>query len=230
MGRSRRGIVWEFGMDTYTLLYLKWITNKDLLYSTRNSVQCCVAAWTEVGSLGENGYMYMCGWIPSLFTWSYHSIVNHLYPNTKRFIYLFIFFKSNVMGNQMPGFQKVLVNWSLMISALWGSGKAEIEVEGRAVSQSDWSLIPLWRGIKREKELRIKHQVAQREVRPGFSGQEEPTLRWASEWSLAGEKDVHVACWSERVRASHGVLCNFLISCLLILSSSWHISFALSWF
>ena len=25
------GIVREFGMDMYTLLYLKWITNKDLL-------------------------------------------------------------------------------------------------------------------------------------------------------------------------------------------------------
>ena len=32
-------------MDIYPLLYLKWITNKDLLYSTGNSVQCCVAAW-----------------------------------------------------------------------------------------------------------------------------------------------------------------------------------------
>ena len=39
------GIVREFGMDTYTLLYLKWITNKKLLYSTQNSVQCCVATW-----------------------------------------------------------------------------------------------------------------------------------------------------------------------------------------
>ena len=28
----REGTVGEFGMDTYTLLYLKWITNKDLLY------------------------------------------------------------------------------------------------------------------------------------------------------------------------------------------------------
>ena len=27
------GIVREFGMDMYTPLYLKWITNKDLLYS-----------------------------------------------------------------------------------------------------------------------------------------------------------------------------------------------------
>ena len=39
------GIVREFGMDMYTLLYLKWITNKDLLYSTGNSAQCYVAAW-----------------------------------------------------------------------------------------------------------------------------------------------------------------------------------------
>ena len=34
-------------MDTYTLLHLKWITNKDLLYSTGNSAQCYVAAWME---------------------------------------------------------------------------------------------------------------------------------------------------------------------------------------
>ena len=33
------GIVREFGMDMYTLMYLKWITNKDLLYSTENSAQ-----------------------------------------------------------------------------------------------------------------------------------------------------------------------------------------------
>ena len=32
----RGGVVKEFGTDTYTLLYLKWIFNKDLLYSTRN--------------------------------------------------------------------------------------------------------------------------------------------------------------------------------------------------
>ena len=37
------GIIREFGMDVYTLLYLKWITNKDLLYSTWNSTQCTVA-------------------------------------------------------------------------------------------------------------------------------------------------------------------------------------------
>ena len=31
-------------MDMYTLLYLKWITNKDLLYSTGNSAQYSVTA------------------------------------------------------------------------------------------------------------------------------------------------------------------------------------------
>ena len=41
MGRRVR----EFGMDMYTLLYLKQIMNKDLLYSIGNSAQCYVAAW-----------------------------------------------------------------------------------------------------------------------------------------------------------------------------------------
>ena len=37
----REGIVREFAIDMYTLLHLKRITNKDLLYSTGNSAQCC---------------------------------------------------------------------------------------------------------------------------------------------------------------------------------------------
>ena len=35
-GRMGAGIVKEFGMDTYTLLYLKWITDKDLLYESKS--------------------------------------------------------------------------------------------------------------------------------------------------------------------------------------------------
>ena len=35
----------SFGKVMYTLLYLKWITNKNLLYSTCNSTQCYVPAW-----------------------------------------------------------------------------------------------------------------------------------------------------------------------------------------
>ena len=37
----------KFGMDMYTLLFLKWITNKDLLYSTGNAAQCYVTKWEK---------------------------------------------------------------------------------------------------------------------------------------------------------------------------------------
>ena len=54
-------IVWELGMDTYTLLlYLKWIANKDLLYSTGN----CSMLVLELG--WENEYMCMYGCITLL--------------------------------------------------------------------------------------------------------------------------------------------------------------------
>ena len=39
-------------MDMYTLLYLKWVTIKVLLYSTRNTAQCHVSAWMG-GDFGE---------------------------------------------------------------------------------------------------------------------------------------------------------------------------------
>ena len=56
------GIVKEFGMDMCTLLYLKWITNKDLLCSTWSSAQCYVVSWMEgefggQGDSTDNGYM-----------------------------------------------------------------------------------------------------------------------------------------------------------------------------
>ena len=45
-GRNEgKGLVREFGTDMYTLLYLTWITNQNLLYSTWNSAQHYVAAW-----------------------------------------------------------------------------------------------------------------------------------------------------------------------------------------
>ena len=51
------GIDQEFGIDMYTLLYLKWITNKDQLDSTGNSAQHYVT--TQIGKEFETGYMYM---------------------------------------------------------------------------------------------------------------------------------------------------------------------------
>ena len=44
---------------------LKWITNKDVLYSTGNSVMW-QPGWE--GSLGENGHMCLCGRVPLLST------------------------------------------------------------------------------------------------------------------------------------------------------------------
>ena len=55
-------------MDMDTVLYLKWVTNKDLLYSTWNSDQCSVAGWMGRGVGGENGYLFMYDRVPSLFT------------------------------------------------------------------------------------------------------------------------------------------------------------------
>ena len=52
------GIVRDFGMDTYAWLYLEWITNRDLLYSTWNSAQCYLATWMG-GEFGEKGYIYI---------------------------------------------------------------------------------------------------------------------------------------------------------------------------
>ena len=48
----------EFGMDMYKLLYLKWIINKDMAHGTLLNV-IWQPGWE--GSLGKNGYMYVCG-------------------------------------------------------------------------------------------------------------------------------------------------------------------------
>ena len=55
----RERTVREVWMDLYTLLYLKWISNMDLLYSTVNSAQCYMAAWMGGGFGGEWTYVYI---------------------------------------------------------------------------------------------------------------------------------------------------------------------------
>ena len=41
-GTKIQQTAWEFGTDMYTLLHLKQITNKDLLYNTGNAAQYSV--------------------------------------------------------------------------------------------------------------------------------------------------------------------------------------------
>ena len=52
------GIVREFGTDMFTLLYLKWITSKDVLSSTGNSAQCYVKAW--IGGEFGGEWIHVC--------------------------------------------------------------------------------------------------------------------------------------------------------------------------
>ena len=57
----REGIVRDFGTDMYMLLYLKWRTNKDLLYNTGHSAQCYVADWMGGEFGGE--WIHVCVYI-----------------------------------------------------------------------------------------------------------------------------------------------------------------------
>ena len=59
LGLSGEGTVRDFGKVMYTLLYLKQITNKDLLYSTWNSAHCYVPAWMGRGFGGEWKQVYV---------------------------------------------------------------------------------------------------------------------------------------------------------------------------
>ena len=64
-------------MDMYTLLYLKWITDKDLLHGTWNFTQRYMAARMG-GDEGEWVHVYV--WL-SPFDVHLSNIVNRLYPN-----------------------------------------------------------------------------------------------------------------------------------------------------
>ena len=55
------GIVRELGMVMYTLLYLKWITNKDLLCVAHGTLLNVMWQPGLKGHLGEDGQMYMYG-------------------------------------------------------------------------------------------------------------------------------------------------------------------------
>ena len=56
-GRGGGGINWEIGIDIYTLLYIKKITNKDILYSTGNSTQYSIMAY--MGKESKKEWIYI---------------------------------------------------------------------------------------------------------------------------------------------------------------------------
>ena len=64
LGGKGKVIVREFGMNTYILLYFKWVANKDLLYSTGNSAQCMwQAGWEGGESGGEWTHVFVYVWL-----------------------------------------------------------------------------------------------------------------------------------------------------------------------
>ena len=75
------GTVREFGMDMYTLLYLKWVTNKVLLGTQGTPLNVKWQPRWERSCGGE--WIHVYDWVPLLSTWSYHNIVNQLYSNMK---------------------------------------------------------------------------------------------------------------------------------------------------
>ena len=59
-------IVRDFGKVIYTLLYLKWMTNEDLLYSAWNLAQCYIQlGWEEL-----QGRIYTCMCMAESFHYS----------------------------------------------------------------------------------------------------------------------------------------------------------------
>ena len=80
-----RGLPFPDGASLLTLLLIKYkegptygipcIAHGILLNVT------CQPGWGQ--GLGANGYMYICGWVPSLFAWNYHKIVKSAMPQYK---------------------------------------------------------------------------------------------------------------------------------------------------
>ena len=65
-GESGGGINWECVVNIYSLLFIKYINNKDLLYSTRSYIQYLVITYN--GKESGKGYTYMYNQITLLYT------------------------------------------------------------------------------------------------------------------------------------------------------------------
>ena len=58
MCQAGGGINWETGIEKYALLYRKYVTNKDLLYSTETSSQYSVMIY--MGKECKKEQIYIC--------------------------------------------------------------------------------------------------------------------------------------------------------------------------
>ena len=101
MGSLRVGHNWATSLSLFTFTHWrrKWQPTPVFLPGESQGpgslVGCCLwgrrvgydwsdsAAADRKGVWGENGYVYMYGSVPLLFSWNYHNIVNWLYPKYK---------------------------------------------------------------------------------------------------------------------------------------------------
>ena len=82
--RIGEGLVRDLEMDMNTLLYLKRITNKILVFYYITQGTLLRVMWQPGwGEVWENRYMYVYGLDPLLSTGNYHNIVNWLCSNIR---------------------------------------------------------------------------------------------------------------------------------------------------
>lgn len=80
MEKEAGGIHLELGIDIYTLLYVREVTNKDLLYRTENSTQYSAVPYRGKASTKE-WCVYMDHWSTSLHAWKEHNMITQLHAN-----------------------------------------------------------------------------------------------------------------------------------------------------
>ena len=66
-----------FGLNLVIWSYLVAGVARRVVFILKYNIPSCD------GCLGENGYMYMYGWVTLLSTWNCHNIVNQLHSNRK---------------------------------------------------------------------------------------------------------------------------------------------------
>ena len=84
--REEGAMNWEIKIDIYTLLilYIKQITNENLLYSSGNSTQCSVVPKWE-GNPTQKEHVYMYSWFTLLYSRNQWNIGKQPYSNKNQF-------------------------------------------------------------------------------------------------------------------------------------------------
>ena len=115
-GWGRGGLNWATGTDIHTLLYIKQITNKNLLYRTGNSTQYSVMLYPEKEFFKKRGHIYTCitdslGCTPETnITWQINYIPIYLFYILKTFSYIF-----GCVGSQLWHMESVAAACELLV-------------------------------------------------------------------------------------------------------------------